>query len=103
MSTLVDGPCVIFPEDYDAQSEFETPARGYLSEVVVQVPNGARYRVFFIDPTRLAQTLDDDTRDGRPYYAEPGMIVLPYVTSESIRKAVHSLWLDGYFEHLKTL
>lgn len=103
MSTLLDSPRVIFPDDYDAQSEFETPSRGYLSEVLVQVPDGSRYKVFFTDTTRLSETLHDDVRNGRPYYAEPGMIILPEVTTDSIKRAVAGLWRDGYFKHLKPL
>ena len=47
---------VHFPADYDTQSEFETPMRGYLSEVEVEL-DGVRYRLFFIDPVRLVQEL----------------------------------------------
>jgi hypothetical protein len=36
---------------------------------------------------------------GRPYYAEPGLIVLPEVTTEAIRQAVSGLLRDGYFQH----
>jgi hypothetical protein len=103
MSTTQVCPQVIFPADYDPQSEFETPSRGYLGGVIVQAEDGSRYQVFFTDPTRLGQTLADDVRAGRPYYAEPGLIVLPEVTTESITKAVQALWQDGYFDHLKPL
>jgi hypothetical protein len=40
MATTVTAPTVSFPEDYDAQSESETPARGYLSDVTVKFEEG---------------------------------------------------------------
>src|SRR5262249_9638176 len=103
MSTTVAFPIVQFPEDYDAQSEFETPSRGYLSDVIVQLEDGSRYKMFFIDMTRLGQTLVDDVQFGRPYYTEPNLVVLPTVTTEAIKEAVQGLWKDGYFQHLKPL
>src|SRR5437867_10142887 len=103
MQVTASGPVVHFPDGYDAQREWETPSRGYLSHVTVQLEDGSRYGVYFIDLTRLGQTLEDDIRDGREYFAEPGLIILPEVTTESIKKAVQGLWRDGYFKHLKPL
>jgi hypothetical protein len=77
--------------------------RGYLSDVVVQTDDGSRYRLYFIDPVRLRQTLEDDVSAGRPYYTELGMIVLPEVTTAAIRRAVDGLRNDGYFKQLKPL
>ena len=94
---------VVFPEWYDARLEHETPSRGYLADVVVRLEDGSRYRLYFSDPVRLQQALEDDTADGRPYYAEPGLVVLPEVTTEAIRRAVPGLLRDGYFRHLKPL
>jgi hypothetical protein len=103
MATLMDRFTVIFPEDYDAQSEYETPFRGYLSNVDVQLPDGARYQVFFIDPVRLQQDLAEHVRTGEPFFAEPNMIVVPEVTTESIQKTVAGLVEQNYFRHLKPL
>src|SRR5579864_2035474 len=91
---------VVFPADYDAQSEFETPMRGYLSDVEVEW-DGSRYRLFFIDPIRLEQELKASVDSGRSYFAEPHLIVLPEVTTEAIKKAVEGLARDGYFQHVK--
>ena len=100
MSTTTEPYTVVFPEDYDAQSEFETPSRGYLSGVVVQTTNGLRYRVFFYDPVRMQQDLE---AEGKGYLAEPNLILLSDVTTENIKRAVQGLWQDGYFKHLKPL
>ena len=94
---------VYFPEGYDQRAAFETPFKGYLGDVVVRLEDGSRYRLYFVDPVRLRQTLDDDIRRGRPFYTEPGLVVLPEVGTEAIRKAVAGLVRDGYFQHLKAL
>src|SRR5207302_21070 len=102
MSTATTSlPDIRFPDDYDAQSEFETPSRGYLSGIRVELPDGSRYGLYFIDPTRLRQNLADDAHDD--YFADPGLVVLREVNTTSIRKAVLALWREGFFQHLKPL
>lgn len=94
---------LIFPEWYDARCEYETPLKGYLSDVEVHLEGGARYKLYFTDPIRLRQTLEDDAASGRPYYTEPGLVVLPEVTTEAVRQAVSGLEREGYFRHLKPI
>jgi hypothetical protein len=103
MSTDADRFTISFPEGYDDRLEFETPSKGYLPDVVVQLEDGTRYKLFFIDPMRLEQDLQADVANGREYYAEQGMVVLPEVTTETIRKAVSGLLRDGFFRLLKQL
>src|SRR5947209_7417634 len=88
---------ISFPEGYDAQAEFEAPFRGYLPDVIVQLEDGSRRRLSFIDPARLGQSLTDNVQMGRAYYTEPGLVILPEVSTEAIHKAVHGLWEEGYF------
>jgi hypothetical protein len=97
MSTHVQPFTITFPEGYDAQAEFEAPFRGYLPDVIVQLEDGSRRRLSFIDPARLGQNLFSNAQNGRAYYAEPGLVILPEVSTEAIHKAVHGLWEDGYF------
>ncbi|SRR5581483_2356503 len=94
---------IVFPDWYDARCEQETPLKGYLPDVEVRLKDGARYKLYFTDPIRLKQTLEDDAASGRSYYTEPGLIVLPEVTTEAIRQAVSGLECEGYFRHLKPL
>src|SRR5262245_23448670 len=94
---------VLFPDWYDSRREAETPARGYLGDVEVQMEDGSRYKLYFIDPIRLRQTLEDDQASGRPYFTEPGLVVLPEVSTEAIHQAVPGLVRDGYFRHLKPI
>lgn len=94
-------PKLHLPEYFDERAEYETPSKGYLNHVEVELENGNRFRVVFIDPTRLQQDLEDDAKAGRPYFAEAGMIVLPEVTVEKARAVIKYLVEDGFFESLK--
>jgi hypothetical protein len=97
MSTRLQPYTLSFPQGYDEQAEFEAPFRGYLPDVIVELEDGARHRLSFIDLSRLEQSLADHARTGRPYYAEPGLVVLPEVSTEAIQLAVQGLWDEGYF------
>jgi hypothetical protein len=101
MAVVEKSITILFPADYDSQSEFETPLRGYLSEVEVELA-GLQYRLFFIDPVRLGQELKSNIDSGRSYFAEPNLIILPEVTTDAIKKAVESLARNGFFQHLKS-
>jgi hypothetical protein len=92
---------LIFPDRYDARAEAEATAKGYLSDVRVELDDGARYRLYFIYPVRLQQTLEDDAASGRPYFTDPGLVVIPEVTTQAIREAVPHLVAEGFFNHLK--
>jgi hypothetical protein len=99
MKTL-NGPRVIFPEGCDERAAFETPLKGWLS-AQVELEDGCRYAVYFSDPIRLQQDLDEAVKSGRPCFAEPGLIILPEVTVEAIQDAVQFLWKQGFFAYLK--
>jgi hypothetical protein len=97
MSTHVQRFTIAFPEGYDAQAEFEAPFRGYLTDVIVQLDDGSRHRLSFLDQARLEQNLTANVQRGRAHYAEPGLVILPEVSTEAIYKAVHGLWDEGFF------
>jgi hypothetical protein len=101
MSETSHHPKIIFPDGFDERSEHEMPLRGYLSHALVELEDGSRYPVDFIDPVRLAQDLEVSVKWGIPCYAEPGLIVLPEVTVSSIENAVKYLHQHGFFEKLK--
>jgi hypothetical protein len=71
--------------------------------VVVRRADGSCYQVLFYDPVRLQQDLEEYVRLDTPYLAEPGLIVLPEVTTEAIRKAVRDAETKGFFDRLKPL
>src|SRR5438045_1954580 len=103
MSASISPFTIVFPPWYDAQMEFETPSKGYLRDVEVHLEDGSHYRLYFIDPVRLQQTLTDDVEAGRPFFAEPGLVVLPEVTTEAIHQAIPALVQEGYFSHLRAI
>lgn len=95
-------PKVILPEGFNEQQEAEMLSRGYLSHVLVEV-EGHTYPIYFVDPVRLQQDLVEYVRLGSPYFAEPGLIVLPVMTIEAINGAVQGLWSEGFFSYLKPI
>jgi hypothetical protein len=103
MSTQVAPFTVVFPDWYDDRAEFEFTAKGYLPDVEVRLDDGSRYRLFFYDPVRLSQDLDEEALNDKPYRAEPGLVVVPEISRDGIQKAVAGLWHDGFFKHLKRI
>ena len=85
MATAAENAVLLMPEDYDARSAFETPLRGYLEGATIRLADGSRYSVFFYDPVRLGQDLEEETKWDRPFIAEPNLIVLPEVTEVTMR------------------
>lgn len=101
MSTHVQPYTLSFPHGYDEQAEFEAPFRGYLRDVIVEMEDGARHQLSFIDVVRLEQNLTDNVRLGHPYYTERGLVILPEVSTEAIHQAVQGLWDEGYFRPIR--
>jgi hypothetical protein len=102
MSTHLQRYTLSFPEGYDEQAEFEAPFRGFLRDVIVELGDGSRHQLSFIDLVRLEQSLADNARLGRPYYTEPGLVILPEVSTETIELAVQGLWDEGYFRRMQS-
>jgi hypothetical protein len=91
---------VLWPADFDERARFELPFKGWLS-VCVEMEDGHRYPLSVIDPTRLQQELEQSIGLGKPYFAEPGLIILPEVTVEAIEEAVQTLQKQGFFAYLR--
>lgn len=79
----------------------DAPTRGYLSHLEVELENGDRYPIYFVDPFTLKQVLEDEAKLGHPYFAEPGMVVLPEVTVDKAEEVLKNLLADELFENLK--
>jgi hypothetical protein len=94
------GPRVIFPAGFDERAALETPLKGWLI-TQVELEDGCRYTLYFSDPIRLQQDLEEAVNGGRPCFAEPGLIILPEVTVKGIQDAVQFLWKQGFFAYLK--
>src|ERR1044071_714377 len=96
-------PTLVFDVTFDAQEAYEAEARGFLPYASVVLPSGATIPVVFWDPVRLQQHLEDEVAAGRPYVAEPGMIVLESITLANMERAVQLLFDEGYFDHLRPI
>lgn len=88
---------LLFPDGFDALWEAEMSVKGFIEDVVVRTEAGFTYRLNFIDLVRLQEDLSIEAGRGRPYFAEPGLIVVPEVTVHSIEAAVERLWREDYF------
>jgi hypothetical protein len=88
---------VAFPEWYDERGEWEAKEKGWLQGVEVRFANGDIESLFFYDPVRLAQDLDAESKQGRPFIAVPGMVVVPEITRDAILGAITKLVETGYF------
>lgn len=96
-------PRVIFPDGFDERWEYEMPAKGYIEGISIVFGDGSQFRVSFYDPVRLRQDLESGAEWRQPFFAEPGLIVVPEVTVEAIRCAVEALAREGFFDALKPI
>lgn len=94
-SRALRGLC--FEGGFDERDAVEAEARGYRSLVWAEFEDGSRYQVTFYDLTRLAQTLEDERHAGRPFFSEPGLIVVERVTHRLMEAAVRALGREGFF------
>lgn len=103
MATELTGAVIALPDEFDERDEAEMAMKGHLSNVVVRLEDGSRYELHFIDPVRLGQELELDAKAGTPYFAEPGLIVLPQVTLPAVRATIERLAAGRYFRYLLPL
>ena len=94
---------LVFALGFSEQTIFEAQSRGYLSHVMVELDGHRFFAVFFYDPIRLQQDLQESAKHDRPFVADPGMIVLPELTLDAMQSAVQSLSQEGYFDPLVEL
>lgn len=57
-------PKLLFSEPFNKCLAFELEQKGWCGIASVELENGARIKVFFYDPIRLAQDLDVDLKNG---------------------------------------
>jgi hypothetical protein len=95
--TAVTNYQLVFPPWYDSVAETEVEAKGWLQGVEVRFPSGLAQALFFYDPVRLAQDLEEEAKFGLPFVASPGLIVIPRITRSTIEAAVQKLVEEDYF------
>jgi len=93
-------PQIILPAGFDERATAEIALKGWLS-VQVELDDGERYGLYFSDVMRLQQDMDEAAQQGKPCFAEPGLIIVPEVTVQTIHDAVQFLWKQGFFTTLK--
>ncbi len=86
---------IVFPEWFDERGEWEAKEKGWLQGIEIRFANGDIQPLFFYDPVRLAQDLEVESEQGRPFIAQPGMVVIPEVTRDAIQLAVAKLVEEG--------
>lgn len=89
---------IVFPAWYDERGEWEAEQKGWLQGVAVYTDGPAAQPLHFYDPVRLAQDLENEAKQGRPFIAYKGLIVVPEVTRNAIVEAIEKLVELGYFE-----
>ena len=94
---------LVFAQGFSEQTILEAQNRGYLSHAMVELDGNRFFAVFFYDPIRLQQDLQESAKHDRPFVADPGMIVLPELTLDAMQSAVQRLGQEGYFDHLVEL
>lgn len=96
-------PKLTFKYGWDEREEAETLMKGCRSDGIVQFEDDKSYSVYFIDPIRLQQDLEEEEELGSPFLAPPGLIVIPKLTLSAMENAIAQLWKQGYFDALKPL
>lgn len=94
---------LVFAREFSEHDALEARDRGYLSHVLVEIDGQHLYPVVFYDPVRLQQDLETSAKHGRAFVADPGMIVLPEITLESMHDAVRQLCQEGLFDFMAPL
>jgi hypothetical protein len=92
-------PQILLPAGFDERAIVEITYKGWLS-IQVELHEGERYALYFSDPIRLQQDMDEAVQQGKPCFAEPGLIIVPEVTLPAIQEAVQFLWKQGFFTEL---
>ena len=93
---------LVFEGGFTERDAFEVPLRGYRGHVWAQLTDGSRRPLNYYDVTRLSQELEDNRRQGRPFFAEPNLIILPEVTLENMETAAKVLAKEGYFDEVRS-
>jgi hypothetical protein len=68
---------------------------------LLETLGGTKYWAYLCTPEHLQQEFEQRATHGEPVFAEPGLVVLPEVTVQSIEEAANVLYHEGYFSHLK--
>lgn len=93
-------PKLRFVREFTDLDELEARNRGYLSHVLADFGDGRLFPLFFYDPVRLQQDLEERSAHDRAFLADPGMIVVQEISLETMERVILQLCAEGFFEHL---
>lgn len=93
-------PKLRFAREFTDLDELEARNRGYLSHVLADFGDGRLFPLFFYDPVRLQQDLEETGVHGSVFLADPGMVVVQEITLEVIHQVIKQLYDKGFFDHL---
>jgi hypothetical protein len=89
--------------DWQEGDDWLVSSKGWFDHNLIELANGNRYQVCFFDNIRLGQHLNDNARNGQPFFIENNLIVLSEVTIENMQKAIVRAEKQGFFENLKPI
>jgi hypothetical protein len=89
--------------DWQENDDWLIRSKGWFCHNIVELANGNRYQVCFYDNVRLGQHLEDNKKNGQPFFIENVLIVLSEVTIENMQKAINEAEKQGFFEKLKPI
>ena len=92
-----------FACEMDDNTAWDIEQKGWCEIADAHLPDGSVVRLSFWDPSRLAQSLEDELKSGKTCFTEPAMIVVPTVSIENMKTAVEELYESGYFDQLRAL
>jgi hypothetical protein len=92
-----DNPILILPEDFGERDIWENEGSGCWLHVVVQTPDGRRFRMNFYTPIRIAQSVEAIRKTQGHVFFESNLVVLDDITIERVQYAINDLWEIGEF------
>ncbi len=96
--TSMQKPKLMFSYPFDERTAYEAENRGYWGHSFVEFYDGRTQPVVFYDLIRLAQDLEEETNQGRPFVAEQNMIIVQSVTLSNMTIAIEQLVENGFFD-----
>jgi hypothetical protein len=92
---------ILFPQGFDDRAADEMTMKGY-ANILIELDEGQYYSVWFFDPIRAQQELEQSTQSGHPYFTEQGALVLvSEVTVDAVLNTVRSILKHGYHSYWK--
>ena len=86
--------------DWQEGDDWLIISKGWFCHNQVELANGNRFQICFYDYIRLKQHLDENIKNGQPFFIEDNLIVLSEVTVENMQKAIIEAEKQRFFENL---